>query len=41
MTIKIYKPAKSAMQSGLGRTKQWLAEYVIENDKVKDTLMGW
>ncbi len=41
MTIKIYKPAKSSMQSGLGKAKQWLAEYVIETDKVKDTLMGW
>ena len=41
MTIKIYKPAKSSMQSGLGKTKQWIAEYVAESDKVKDTLMGW
>jgi len=41
MTIKIYKPAKSSMQSGLGKTKQWIAEYITETDKVKDTLMGW
>ena len=41
MTIKIYKPTKSSMQSGLGKTKKWLAEYIIETDKVKDTLMGW
>ena len=41
MTIKIYKPSKSSMQSGLGKTKQWLAEYVDEKDKIKDTLMGW
>ena len=41
MTIRIYKPTKSSMQSGLGKAKQWLAEYVIETDKVKDTLMGW
>jgi len=41
MTIKIYKPSKSSMQSGLGKTKQWLAEYISEKDKTKDSLMGW
>ena len=41
MTIEIYKPSKSSMQSGLGKTKQWLAEYVGEKDKTKDSLMGW
>jgi len=41
MTIKIYKPSKSSMQSGLGKTKQWLAEYISDADKTKDTLMGW
>ena len=41
MTIRIYKPSKSSMQSGLGETKQWLAEYVNEKDKIKDNLMGW
>ena len=41
MTIKIYKPSKSSMQSGLGNTKQWLAEYIDEKDKITDNLMGW
>ena len=41
MTIKIYKPSKSSMQSGLGKNKQWLAEYISEKDKIKDDLMGW
>ncbi len=41
MTIKIYKPSKSSMQSGLGNSKKWLAEYIQEKDKIKDTLMGW
>ena len=40
MTIKIYKPSKSSMQSGLGKTKQWLAEYISEKNKTKDSLMG-
>ena len=41
MTIKIYKPAKTAMQSGLGKTKKWLAEYISHEDTLKDNLMGW
>jgi len=41
MTIKIYKPAKTAMQSGLGKTKKWLAEYISDVDNIKDSLMGW
>ena len=41
MTIKIYKPSKSSMQSGQGNTKKWLAEYISEISTSKDTLMGW
>ena len=41
MTIKIYKPSKTAMQSGFGKTKKWLAEYISELDTSKDNLMGW
>ncbi len=41
MTIKIYKPSKTSMQSGLGNTKKWLAEYISDVDSVKDSLMGW
>ena len=41
MTIKIYKPSKSSMQSGMGNTKQWIAEYINEKEKIKDSLMGW
>ena len=41
MTIKIYKPSKTAMQSGLGKTKKWLAEYISDIDSAKDSLMGW
>ena len=40
MTIKIYQPSKTAMQSGRGRSKQWLAEYNYEIDYTKDKLMG-
>jgi len=26
MKVRIYKPAKTAMQSGQGKTKEWLLE---------------
>ena len=41
MTIKIYKPSKSSMQSGHRNTKKWLAEYISDSEQIKDTLMGW
>ena len=41
MTIKIYIPSKTAMQSGQGRSKNWLAEYITDAEQIKDTLMGW
>ena len=36
MTIKIYKPTKTSMQSGFKKTKLWLAEYISDVEKVKD-----
>tara|TARA_B100000965_G_scaffold292007_1_gene249823 strand:- start:526 stop:831 length:306 start_codon:yes stop_codon:yes gene_type:complete len=41
MTIKIYKPSKTAMQSGKGKTKRWLAEYISDINDTQDSLMGW
>ena len=40
MTIKIYKPSKTAMQSGKGNTKNWLLEFDTKNTGI-DPLMGW
>jgi len=37
---KIYKPTKSAMQSGKGKTKSWILEFNTKNKSV-DPLMGW
>ena len=37
---KIYKPNKSAMQSGLGKTNKWILEYEVE-DPITNPLMGW
>ena len=37
---KIYKPAKTAMQSGLGKNDKWIIEYITKNPGV-NPLMGW
>ena len=37
---KIYKPAKTAMQSGMRNTKNWLLQFDTLNTGV-DPLMGW
>ena len=38
---RIYRPAKSAMQSGKGRTRRWVLEFVPSSAKTPDNLMGW
>ena len=40
MQVRIYKPAKTAMQSGQGNTKEWVLE-TEPLPKVIDPLMGW
>ena len=37
---KIYKPNKSAMQSGLGKTNKWILEFEVD-DPIINPLMGW
>ena len=37
---KIYKPTKTAMQSGRGRLKNWILSY-DQLDSNIDPLMGW
>ena len=37
---KIYKPNKTAMQSGLGKTNKWILEFET-NDPTENPLMGW
>jgi len=41
MTARITKPSKTAMQSGQGRTKEWLLEYEPASAREIDPLMGW
>ena len=40
MTIKIYKPSKTAMQSGLGKLDKWIIEFKTKNTGI-NPLMGW
>ena len=37
---KIYKPTKTSMQSGIGKTKKWILEYIDESVSI-NPLMGW
>lgn len=41
MVARISCPAKAATQSGLGRTKSWLLEYMPDEGREIDPLMGW
>ena len=41
MTARIYKPAKTAMQSGQGKTRDWVLDYEPEEPRVVESLMGW
>jgi len=41
MTARIYRPAKTAMQSGQAKTKDWLLDYEPEEPRVVESLMGW
>ena len=41
MIARIYKPAKTAMQSGEARTKSWVLEYEPEQARRVEPLMGW
>jgi hypothetical protein len=41
MLVRIYRPAKSAMQSGQAKTGEWLLESEPSGPKKIDPLMGW
>lgn len=42
MKVRIYRPAKSAMQSGKARSKKWLVEPIDEkNIRHINPLMNW
>ena len=41
MTARIYKPAKTAMQSGQANTKGWVLDFAPEEPRQVEPLMGW
>ena len=41
MVARIYKPAKTAMQSGTAKTKEWVLDYEPEQPRAVEPLMGW
>ncbi|HSE76625.1 MAG TPA: ETC complex I subunit [Alphaproteobacteria bacterium] len=41
MEARIFRPAKTAMQSGQGNTRDWILEFEPRAAKRLDPLMGW
>ena len=41
MFARIYKPSKTAMQSGKAKTARWVLEFEAETARRIDPLMGW
>ena len=41
MVARIYRPAKTAMQSGTAKTKEWVLDYEPEQPRQVEPLMGW
>jgi len=41
MLARIFRPAKSAMQSGRARSRLWELEFEPASARVPDPLMGW
>jgi len=41
MTARIYRPAKTAMQSGQAKTKDWVLDYEPDQPSEVEPLMGW
>jgi len=41
MTARIYKPSRTAMQSGQARTRAWVLDFEPEEPRQVEPLMGW
>ncbi len=41
MLARIYRPAKTAMQSGTAKTQHWCLDYEPETPRRIEPLMGW
>ncbi|HEV2082870.1 MAG TPA: ETC complex I subunit [Brevundimonas sp.] len=41
MFARIYRPARTAMQSGKAKTREWRLEFEPATARFQDPLMGW
>jgi hypothetical protein len=41
MDVRIYRPSRTAMQSGMRKTRDWVLEFEPQARRVADPLMGW
>ncbi|SLN47550.1 hypothetical protein AQS8620_01954 [Aquimixticola soesokkakensis] len=41
MRARIYQPARTAMQSGQAKTKDWVLDFAPASSREVDPLMGW
>lgn len=41
MDVRIYRPTKTAMQSGRAKTDHWVLEFETGEARETDALMGW
>ncbi len=41
MPARIYQPARTAMQSGTAKTRDWVLEFAPASAREVDPLMGW
>ena len=41
MVARIYRPAKTAMQSGKAKAKDWRLDFEPESARLPDPLIGW
>jgi hypothetical protein len=41
MLARIYRPSKTAMQSGKAKTQDWVLEFEPKDARRPDPLMGW
>lgn len=39
--VRIFKPAKTAMQSGRGRTQEWVMTFEPTDRQTADSIIGW
>lgn len=41
MRVRIFRPAKSASQSGRAKTHEWVLEPEVVTSRIPDSIMGW